>query len=37
MERGSKELIDSMECIHAQTLVVEEKWLEYLKERNKKP
>ncbi len=31
----SKELIMSMECIHAQTLKVEKKKLEYLKERNK--
>jgi hypothetical protein len=34
-ERGTKELIVLMECIHAQTLEVEEKWLEYLKEHNK--
>jgi hypothetical protein len=34
-KRGNKELIASMECIHAQTLEVEEKWLEYLKEHNK--
>jgi hypothetical protein len=34
-ERGSKELIASMERIHAWTLEVEEKQLEYFKERNR--
>jgi hypothetical protein len=36
IERGSKEFIKSMEHICAKTLVVKEKWLEYLKEQNKK-
>ncbi len=35
IERRNKELITSMECIHAQTLEVEEKQFEYLKERNR--
>lgn len=36
IEKRSKEFIKSMERICAKTLVVKEKWLEYLKVQNKK-
>ncbi len=32
--KRSKQLTKSMEWTHVQTLVVEEKWLEYLKEQD---